>query len=80
MVWPVRVRQASKVSSNKGADPAINRRMPAAAFRSKAGSLSMRVYKVGTPMKMVAWAIRAIARRGSKRSIHSILLPLSSAP
>ena len=80
MVCPVRCVQASKVSFSSGAEPLMNSRMRAQAAASSAGSASMRVYSVGTPMNTVTSGRRAIAAFASKRLNHSILLPFSSAP
>ena len=80
MVWPVRSRKASKVSSSSGAEPAMNRRMFRHAACVKPGSASNRTYSVGTPMNTVASGSRAITALGSKRLNQIILLPLSSAP
>jgi hypothetical protein len=42
MVWPVRSRHASKVSTSIGAEPLMKRRMFRHAARSSPGSPSMR--------------------------------------
>ena len=80
MVCPVRVCHSLKVSINKGAEPAMNKRMCEACWRVKLGSANMRTYKVGTPMKTVASDILAMASWGSNLAIQIILLPLSKAP
>ena len=80
MVCPVRACHSVKVSINKGADPAMNRRMFFTAALSSVGSASMRTYNVGTPMKTVASFMRAITRLGSNLAIQIILLPLIKAP
>ena len=80
MVWPVRARQASKVSTSIGAEPERNSRIEAQASRVRLSSASMRTYSVGTPMNTVASGRRRITARGSNFENQIILLPLSSAP
>ncbi len=80
MVWPVRCCHWLKVSSSKGAEPDMKRRIALHWRAVRPGSASSRTYIVGTPMNTVARGRLRTTQAGSKRDCHNMALPLISAP